>query len=83
MAYKRNKSSSKINEEKAIEFIQGASGETNSDVEKKKKSFVLFMDIDLHKRLKNYITSDEAKRVETQNYIANIAIDEWLTKKGF
>ena len=82
MAYKRNKSLNKINEEKAIAFIQGASGETNTSAEKKKKSFVLFMVIDLHKRLKDYITS-EAKRIETQNYIANIAIDEWLKKRGF
>lgn len=83
MAFKRNKNTSiKVNEEKAIEFIQGATGETNIEESKKKKSFVLFMDIELHKRLKNYIVN-EAKRIETQNYIANIAIDEWLTKKGF
>lgn len=84
MAFKRNKgiSTNKVNEEKAIEFIQGASGETDNSAEKKKKSFVLFMDIELHKRLKNYI-SNEAKRIETQNYIANVAIDEWLSKKGF
>lgn len=81
MALKRSKKNNTVDEEKAIEFIQAASGETDNE-NKKKKSFVLFMDLELHKRLKNYIAS-EAKRVETQNYIANRAIDEWLQKKGF
>lgn len=70
-------------------FIAQASGETQDSNEEIKqsiksatKSFVVQMDESIHKRLKNY-RNTEAKKIETHNYIVNVAVDAWLREKGF
>ncbi|WP_263363177.1 MULTISPECIES: hypothetical protein [Helicobacter] len=41
------------------------------------------MPIELIERLKRYQNSENAKRIETQNYIFTQALNAWLDAKGF
>lgn len=77
-----------VNGDKVEEFVSQASGETqelNIGIRHKEpamKTFVVHMEESLHTRLKKY-RNTEAKKIETINYIANIAVDAWLKERGF
>ncbi|HIF9806713.1 TPA: hypothetical protein ACX8VE_001456 [Campylobacter jejuni] len=73
-----------IKKEKAKQFLEEASGETNKTTRTKKsrKAKHILLDINLNDRLEKFL-KEEAKRYESQNYIFNQAINEWLEKRGF
>lgn len=83
MAFKSSKKENNhINENKVDEFISAASGETGDKKNTNIKKVIVAMDESLHARLKHY-RNTEAKKIETMNLIANLAIDSWLKEKGF
>lgn len=77
-----------IYDDKVDEFVAQASGEESDNVlsieskSAKTKSFVVHMDEAIHKRLKHY-RDTEAKKMETINYITNLAVDNWLKERNF
>lgn len=90
MAFKSIKKDNQkmVSNDKVEEFVAQASGEdadnTSSSETKsvKTKSFVVYMDEAIHKRLKNY-RETEARKMETINYITNRAVDAWLKERNF
>lgn len=50
---------------------------------KDNKVFSVLLPIELIERLKRYQNSENAKRIETQNYIFTQALNAWLDAKGF
>lgn len=71
------KKNSKANEQ---EFIASAAGETTTKEYKKPK--IIYIPQNLVNRL-NFYSETKANRKESQNYIINEAINEWLEKRGF
>ncbi|ECK2550103.1 hypothetical protein FQW77_08485 [Campylobacter jejuni] len=73
-----------IKKEKAKKFLEEASGETNkaTRIKKNRKAKHILLDINLSDRLEKFL-KEEAKRYESQNYIFNQAVNEWLEKRGF
>lgn len=77
-------------DDKIDNFVAQASGEDADSVSVssiqsksvKTKSFVVFMDESIHRRLKHY-RETEAKKIETINYITNLAVDNWLKERNF
>ncbi|SQC36497.1 Uncharacterised protein [Helicobacter fennelliae] len=94
MAFKSMKKGNEpkiVDGDKVEEFVSQASGETqelntgirqNESVKPAMKTFIVHMEESLHTRLKNY-RNTEAKKIETINYIANVAVDAWLKERGF
>lgn len=61
------------------EFVANATGETNTKERRKTKTIHILES--LAKRL-DFYTETKATRKESQNYIINEAIGEWLDKRG-
>ncbi|TNB58847.1 hypothetical protein FDR72_09105 [Campylobacter helveticus] len=69
-----------IKKPNAHKFIADAVGETA--VKEHKKSKIIYIPQSLVNRL-NFYSETKAGRKESQNYIINEAISEWLEKRGF
>ena len=77
----KNQNNSKIEiDEKR--FIANAVGDTESQVKEIKKSKIIYIPQSLVNRLDSY-SNTKATRKESQNYIINQALEEWLEKRGF
>lgn len=77
----KNQDNSKIEiDEKR--FIANAVGDTESQVKEIKKSKIIYIPQSLVNRLDSY-SNTKATRKESQNYIINQALEEWLEKRGF
>lgn len=63
-----------------VSFIEEATGETKVKKEAK-KSKLIYMNESLVQRLDTY-SQTKATRKESQNYIINQALEEWLEKRG-
>ncbi|HIC3437200.1 TPA: hypothetical protein ACW4WB_001783 [Campylobacter coli] len=63
-------------------FIANAVGDTESQVKEIKKSKIIYIPQSLVDRLDSY-SNTKATRKESQNYIINQALEEWLEKRGF
>lgn len=70
----------KAQELKEQEIIAKARGETSAKVVK--TSICVQISMPTFERLKRYLNT-EAKRIESQSYIVNDAINFWLDAKGF
>ncbi|BEJ76111.1 hypothetical protein VBX60_001727 [Campylobacter jejuni] len=77
----KEKKEKDLNDKLERKFIEEARGETSYEA-KLKKNKLIIMEYNLYKRLIKYI-SEKGSRVESQNYVINLALDDWLTKKGF
>lgn len=66
------------------EFIESARGETGSTKTDKKeiKSVSVLISLKTIDRIKRF-QQTEAKKIETQSYIYENAVNEWLDKRGF
>ncbi|MCR2092222.1 ribbon-helix-helix domain-containing protein [Campylobacter upsaliensis] len=78
--FKKLKESEKKTGGNAQEFISNAVGETSPKEYKKPK--IIYIPQHLVNRL-NFYSETKAGRKESQNYIINEAISEWLEKRGF
>lgn len=85
MAFKKPLSESGVTKE--ADFVESASGENSESKHTKKgnelKIISVKLPIHLIERVKRYQKSDMAKRVDTQSYIFEQAITQWLDAKGF
>ncbi len=81
--FKKMNLSKQVSDENKNEssFIEEARGETQSKKKEAKKSKLIYMNESLAKRLDIY-SQTKATRKESQNFIINQALDEWLEKRG-
>lgn len=79
MGFKEIKKNEIIQEKEKM-FLEQARGETNEP--KKQKTVSVLISLETIERLKRY-QKTEAKKIETQSYIYETAVNEWLDKKGF
>ena len=77
----KNQDNSKIEIDEK-KFIANAMEDTDSKVKEIKKSKVIYIPQSLVNRLDSY-SNTKATRKESQNYIINQALEEWLEKRGF
>jgi len=77
----KNQDNSKIEIDEK-KFIANAMEDTDSKVKEIKKSKVIYIPQSLVIRLDSY-SNTKATRKESQNYIINQALEEWLEKRGF
>lgn len=76
MGFKRTQS-------KEQEFLENARGETSLSTEKKEvKNVSVLISLKTINRIKRF-QQTEAKKIETQSYIYETAVNEWLDKRGF
>ena len=84
MAFKKPLSESGI--QKGADFIESAGGE-NVDSKNSKRSELKMVSVQLPpqliERVKRYQKSDMARRTDTQSYIFEQALSQWLDSKGF
>lgn len=85
MAFKKPLSESGI--QKGADFIESASSESVYSQSTKKENELKMVSIKLPPRLiervKRYQKSDMARRIDTQSYIFEQALTQWLDAKGF
>lgn len=85
MAFKKPLSESGI--QKGADFIESARGESLDSQNPKKENELKMVSVKLPpkliERVKRYQKSDMARRIDTQSYIFEQAITQWLDAKGF
>lgn len=85
MAFKKPLSESGI--QKGADFVESASGEnvdsSNTKQDRELKMISVKLPPSLIERVKRYQKSDMARRIDTQSYIFEQALTQWLDAKGF
>lgn len=72
-----------VRESKEENFISQARGETSTSEERQTlKNLNVPLPLETINRLKNYQMT-EGKKIETQSYIINEALNDWFRKKGY